>query len=105
MRDLQNKKKWNKKDYQDNKKYYSKRQRLYRKELREVIQKIKSVPCADCHRWYPSFVMDFDHVRGKKEFTISDEISQHKPSMERLLAEIAKCDIVCSNCHRIRTHG
>jgi predicted HNH restriction endonuclease len=47
--------------------------------------------------------MDFDHRPGEtKAFEISQMLG--KVSMETLEAEIAKCDIVCANCHRIRTH-
>jgi hypothetical protein len=44
--------------------------------------------------------MDFDHVRGTKIFEISKKPTTNK---EVILAEIEKCDIICSNCHRIRT--
>ena len=57
-------------------------------------------PCADCGRSYPAYVMDFDHVRGTKSVGISLMFSY---SWQTILAEIAKCDLVCANCHRIRT--
>lgn len=44
--------------------------------------------------------MDFDH-RENKQFTIAK--SYGVMSNEKFLAEIAKCDIVCANCHRMRT--
>lgn len=46
--------------------------------------------------------MEFDHLRDK-EFTIS----RHglTVSIDRLKPEIAKCDVVCSNCHRSRTYA
>lgn len=69
--------------------------------LKEWIRGIKSIPCMDCQNIYPSCCMDFDHVRGKKEFNIGQ--NTNKVSKSRMLAEIKKCDIVCSNCHRIRT--
>jgi len=69
-------------------------------EHREVIRKAKDVPCMDCGGKFPSVCMDFDHVRGKKSFTIAG-VMHYK--LERLLAEIAKCDVVCANCHRLRT--
>lgn len=56
----------------------------------------------DCGNSYPHYVMDFDHVRGIKCFNIGATPNLN-PSLERLMAEIAKCDLVCSNCHRIRT--
>jgi hypothetical protein len=50
---------------------------------------------------YPPYVMDFDHLDGK-EFTISSSGADY--SHAKLVAEIAKCEVVCSNCHRQRTH-
>jgi hypothetical protein len=69
-------------------------------EHREVIAKAKDVPCMDCKNRFSSVCMDFDHVRGKKSFTIAG-VMHYK--LERLVAEIAKCDVVCANCHRLRT--
>lgn len=67
-----------------------------------VVQAKKNVPCADCGQIFPPVVMDFDHI-GEKSFTISGRISAR--SIEGLLAEIAKCEVVCANCHRLRTHA
>lgn len=47
--------------------------------------------------------MDFDHVRGVKKYNISTAIFKNNYSVDRVLLEINKCDLVCSNCHRIRT--
>ena len=45
--------------------------------------------------------MDFDHKNPlNKTFNISEKMGR---SLNHLLDEIAKCDIVCSNCHRVRT--
>lgn len=45
--------------------------------------------------------MDFDHRPGEEKlFTIASASEQPRAV---LMAEIAKCDIICSNCHRIRT--
>lgn len=71
-------------------------------ENREVLNGLKSVPCKDCGQTYPPYVMDFDHVHGEKRFGISDAIMLN---LEDLLVEIEKCDVVCANCHRERTHG
>jgi hypothetical protein len=46
--------------------------------------------------------MQFDHVRGEKLFNVS--YFRSKAKIDFLLAEIAKCDVVCANCHAIRTH-
>jgi formate-dependent nitrite reductase cytochrome c552 subunit len=68
---------------------------------RDYVRNLKTNPCADCHKIYPPCVMDFDHVRGKKKFNIARGLN--KVSKDKLEAEILKCDLVCSNCHRIRT--
>ena len=44
---------------------------------------------------------DFDHLRDKV-FVIA---FMKNLAPTKLLAEAAKCDVVCSNCHRMRTHG
>ncbi|TSC76687.1 MAG: hypothetical protein G01um101429_1156 [Parcubacteria group bacterium Gr01-1014_29] len=64
----------------------------------------KDVPCADCGKKYHWYVMDFDHVRGKKFFPLSQS-SVGGRSIETIKREIAKCDIVCTNCHRMRTYN
>jgi hypothetical protein len=71
-----------------------------RAKVRAAIEEAKSVPCVDCGIQYPTHVMDLDHVRGAKEFSLACAEFQ---SMKRIRAEIAKCDPVCSNCHRQRT--
>lgn len=74
-----------------------------RREWRKYIEQLKSsTPCMDCDIQYPSYVMDFDHVRGVKLGNISAQLSNFS-TFEKLLEEIDKCDIVCSNCHRHRT--
>ncbi len=70
---------------------------------REMINDFKgTVPCKDCGVIYPPCVMDFDHVRGEKKYNIGYLVSIGTPRM--LEDELAKCELVCSNCHRIRTH-
>jgi hypothetical protein len=68
--------------------------------------------CADCGVAYRYWVMQLDHVpsRGAKSFTISLAYTSGRDrrvlcTREQLLAEIAKCEIVCSNCHAERTHA
>ena len=67
-----------------------------------IVRKAKDVPCIDCGKRYPPYVMDFDHVNGEKKFNVGKFGAL---STERVLAEIAKCEVVCANCHRIRTYG
>lgn len=67
---------------------------------RAWLDSLKAMPCEDCGGEFPPECMDFDHVRGRKKFGIATSINGGR---DRLAREIAKCDVVCSNCHRIRT--
>lgn len=89
--------------YRNNKDMYLRKNVARRRRLYDtVIVKEKDKPCADCGHSFPTCCMDFDHVRGKKSFDIASNVTS---STEKLIAEIAKCDVVCANCHRIRTHN
>jgi hypothetical protein len=66
---------------------------------RKLIIALKTVPCADCGGSFHYCQMDFDHVRGEKV----REVSLLK-NLAIILAEAAKCDVVCANCHRERSH-
>lgn len=71
--------------------------------IRELVSEYKiEKGCKDCG--YNSFpeALDFDHVIGTKCFNIGEAIAGTY-SLEKLLEEINKCEIVCSNCHRVRT--
>lgn len=66
-----------------------------------LVRALKSVPCTDCGVLYPYYVMEFDHIIGTKSNSISGLMSGTKG---KLLLEISKCELVCANCHRIRTY-
>lgn len=73
----------------------------HRRKRRAWTNTIKDVPCKDCGIKYPPYVMEFDHLT-EKSFTISKEVDMH--TLEELEKEVAKCEVVCSNCHKERTH-
>ncbi len=70
--------------------------------IRELIRKVKSVPCTDCGVEYAPYIMQFDHVRGEKSFGVATGPYR---KLEDVLKEIEKCEIVCANCHAERTHS
>lgn len=70
-----------------------------RVERMALFRKLKDVPCADCGNRYPYYVMDFDH-NGNKKFLVTRSWSR---SLTAIVDEVAKCDVVCANCHRIRS--
>ncbi len=82
------------------------RRRKYVKIKKAIVYKLKDKPCADCGKTYPHYVMDFDHRdKSKKTDNIAHLISQNYFSEKKLLDEISTCDVVCANCHRIRTYS
>lgn len=64
-----------------------------------LVQYLREHPCVDCGETDP-VVLDFDHLRDKS-FTIGQMLAE-RPWLE-VLAEMEKCEVVCSNCHRRRT--
>ena len=69
-------------------------------ENKTRLSNLKAVPCVDCGRYLPQECMDFDHVRGEKLFGVGHMI---RHSNATFYAEVAKCELVCANCHRIRS--
>ena len=67
----------------------------------QIIREAKNVPCTDCGEEFPYYVMDFDHRESSLKRQSVGTMTTY--SKGNLLAEIAKCDVVCANCHRIRT--
>ena len=49
--------------------------------------------------------MDFDHIpgRGEKFFTLNRINGTLSRKMASIVAEVQKCEVVCANCHRVRT--
>lgn len=74
-----------------------------REEVRCLIRAAKDRPCCDCGVRYPPYVMQFDHRRGEKSFTVGDANTRGMP-LAKVEREIAKCDVVCANCHAERTY-
>lgn len=94
--------------YEKNKDRIKARARLHTQEsaarTREYIQELKqSTPCSDCNINWPYYVMHFDHIGTGKSYNISAAMCG-KYSLSSIQAEIQKCELVCANCHAIRTH-
>lgn len=79
------------------------RHRAY-KEKREFLIKVKDVPCADCKVKYPFYVMDFDHQNVKDKVQEVSYMFTRNWSLDKIRLEVEKCEVVCANCHRIRTY-
>ncbi len=62
---------------------------------------LASHPCLDCGEADP-IVLQFDHVRGEKSFVIS-RAPEMRVRLEKVVEEIAKCEVRCANCHTRKT--
>jgi hypothetical protein len=90
------------KHYHNNKEQYLERNKKRKAEMIEHLRKVKDIPCMDCGIKYPYYVMDLDHREPEnKSHNINQSIA--RGNWKKFLEEIDKCDVVCSNCHRIRT--
>jgi hypothetical protein len=75
-----------------------------RNRLAEFVNAFKHRPCADRGDEFPPYLMDFDHVTRDKLDDICG-IRMRTVSRDAIRAEIEKCEVVCANCHRARTHA
>lgn len=96
---------WFKAHYTTNKSYYKKLATIARPKLRQrrredLYNYLVDKFCVDCGQ-QNIIVLEFDHLHSK-EFSISEMVNKAM-GWDRIKEEITKCEIVCANCHRIRT--
>jgi hypothetical protein len=77
------------------------------KSNRQIYRELRQQLCMDCvaagrDGVWPEVCMEFDHVleRGVKRCSVKDLLGK---SQREFLEEVAKCDVVCRNCHTMRT--
>lgn len=93
-----------KRHYRRNKEQYLARNRAKRAQLNDFLRKYKEFHgCKDCKGKFPYYVLDFDHRDPSKKQFEPARLTR-LGSWDRMLGEISKCDVVCANCHRERTH-
>jgi len=93
------------KHYQKNKQPYKDRAKETNKARRNatfsfLIQYLELHPCVDCGETDP-IVLQFDHVFGQKESSVSNLVNKGRVSA--LKQEIEKCEVRCANCHTRKT--
>jgi hypothetical protein len=71
------------------------------KNIKFVQEFKQNAGCKDCGEMYPYYVLHFDHL-GDKKFNVSMMMNR---TLDEIKAEIAKCDVVCANCHAYRSYG
>jgi hypothetical protein len=81
----------------------------WRKEFTDSYRRLKSnTPCADCGGLFHHAAMQWDHLPGTEKVAELSTLFR-KGNKRAFLLELAKCELVCSNCHAVRsfqrTHG
>lgn len=71
-------------------------------KIRKYVQEYKQeLGCTDCKEKYPYWILDLDHLEDKK-FSIN-KFKDYTRSLDVVIEEMKKCEVVCANCHRNRT--
>ena len=94
------------KNYQENKEIVKRRAKLHTIAMRKKVriwlhEYLKTNPCVDCGELNP-IVLEFDHI-GEKKFIIG-EFASKGATLNTVIAEVAKCQVRCANCHRKKTY-
>ena len=96
--------KWNKKSYyktsEKRNKYLINRRRKLAQERNELIKSM-GLKCKVCGFNHPA-ALDFHHIDPKEKFKTVSDLKWSGCSHETFITEIEKCDVLCSNCHRIK---
>jgi len=89
--------------YERNRAHELARVRVRQHGTLELLRELRTRPCAECGNTFAPHQMDFDHRDGTtKAFRLTSGGAMLRPSAA-LIEEAAKCDVVCANCHRLRT--
>lgn len=93
---------YHKKHYKMNRIQEVRKNKRNRDSTREYINQYRiDKPCTDCNQKLSYWQLEFDHVRGEKVYNVCSMPGQF--GIDKIKDEIAKCDIVCVNCHAMRT--
>lgn len=95
-------KKW----YEKNKEEHSAKTRENKQRAIAAAQQfvwdyLSAHSCVRCGESNP-IVLEFDHIRGQKKMHVS-EMVRRGYGINSIGEEIAKCQVLCANCHRIKT--
>jgi hypothetical protein len=83
--------------YQENKKYYYSKCKNQRNKVRQFVDNIKKCGCKLCDE-KEICCLEFHHLFDKED-TISLMVAKSM-SLDKIILEIKKCVVLCSNCHR-----
>lgn len=69
----------------------------------QYLRSLKNKPCMDCKGSFPPIVMQFDHRDPSQKRMGTRRCMSALKTITSINREVAKCDVVCANCHMIRT--
>ena len=79
----------------------------HRKQLHTVLEELhlykEKHGCADCRNRFPHYVLEFDHRPEHQKIDVVYRVLRNYGA-DAAWKEVAKCDVVCANCHKIRTY-
>ena len=79
--------------------HYASKQKRHDENKRLLTERKEQSPCSSCGEYHPACCMDYHHLDPSiKEKQISSMLSAN--SWKKIEEEIAKCVLLCSNCHR-----
>lgn len=80
----------------------------HRQEVSEVLRELQAYKedrgCKDCRKSFPHYVLEFDHLPRFKKIDIVYRVLKNYGA-DMAWREVAKCEVVCSNCHKLRTYA
>ena len=96
----QYKREWNHRNRQQRQEYSAE----YTQKKKEYLIELKGGKCARCGIEFDgtnSAIFDFHHSNPEEKEIQLNKAGLKRYGMERILRELKKCDLVCSNCHRL----
>lgn len=82
--------------------YHNLTNKARRVEYTSRVRALKNAPCTDCDVVFHPAAMQWDHIDDNKSASVSEAVAELW-GWDRILEEIAKCELVCANCHAVRT--
>jgi hypothetical protein len=96
-------KEYDRQHYQRYKETHRKKRMKWEAAIRQMVLDAKAKPCLECGIRYHPLIMEFDHREGEEKALTLGASPACRTGLTRITAEIAKCDVLCPTCHRIRT--
>jgi hypothetical protein len=93
-------KEYQKRYYANNSDYYKSKAKIQKKAIRLWFREYKkTLSCSKCPESHPA-CLDFHHIDPKDKKMILSKLYPSGVSKKTILKEVAKCIVLCANCHR-----